>query len=129
MEEVLALLAAFALFAFFAFVVMYIYMGFAFMAIGKKAKLETPGLAWIPFVGPMIIAYQASKMHWWPWLLYIGIIIPVLNTLASLALSVVFIIWLWKTYEVINKPGWWALLMIIPIVGLIFVGIAAWSKD
>ena len=129
MEEFLALLAAFALFTFFAFVVLYIYMGFAFMAIGKKAKLETPALSWIPFVGPMIIAYQASKMHWWPWLLYIGIILPFLNILASLALTVVFIVWLWKTYEAINKPGWWALLIPIPVVGLVFMGVAAWSKD
>ncbi len=107
----------------------YIYMGFAFMAIAKKAKLKSPGLAWIPCVGPMIIAYQTSKMHWWPWLLFIGCVIPIVNIFAMIALAVFFIIWMWKTFEAVKKPGWWAILHLIPIVGLVMVGIAAWSKN
>ncbi len=106
----------------------YIYFGFAYMAIGKKAKLSSPGLSWIPGVGPLIIAFQASKMHWWPWLLLIGTIIPIVNIIAGIAFTIFVIIWNWKMFEVVGKPGWWAILMLIPIVGLIMVGIAAWSK-
>ncbi len=107
---------------------LYIYLGFVFMAIGKKAKLKSPGLAWIPAVGPLIIAYQTSKMHWWPWLLLIGYVIPIVGWIATLAFWVFSIIWMWKMFETVKKPGWWAILMLIPIVGLIMIGIAAWSK-
>lgn len=34
----------------------YLCLGFAFMALGKKVKVKTPRLAWIPFIGPMIIS-------------------------------------------------------------------------
>ncbi len=109
-------------------IALYIYLSFAYMAIGRKAKLKTPGLSWIPGIGPLIIAYQSSKMHWWPWLLIIGMFIPFLNFISSAVFCVFAIIWNWKMYESIKKPGWWALMLLIPIVGLVFVGIAAWSK-
>lgn len=124
----LALIAGAIFMTFLIAVGLYIYMGFAFMAIGKKAKLKSPGLAWIPGVGPLIIAFQTSKMPWWPWLLLIGYIIPWIGWIAVLAFYVFAIIWLWKMFEVVKKPGWWAILMLIPIVGLVMVGIAAWSK-
>ena len=107
---------------------LYIFLSFAYMAIGRKAGLKTPELAWIPGVGPLILAFQASKMHWWPWLLIIGTFIPVVNGLFSLAFMVFAIIWHWKLFEAISKPGWWAIIMLIPIVGLIFIAIAAWGK-
>lgn len=107
----------------------YVYMSLAFMAIAKKAKLKTPGLAWIPGIGPEIIAYQTSKMHWWPWLLLIGYLIPFVSGLFGIVFAVFGVIWQWKMFEAVKKPGWWALLSIIPIVGLVMVGVAAWSKD
>lgn len=109
-------------------IALYIYMSLAFMAIGKRAKLKSPGLAWIPAVGPVIIAFQASKMHWWPWLLIIGAIIPVIGFLFSIAFAVFVIIWQWNMYEKIKRPGWWAILSLIPVVNLIIYGIAAWGE-
>jgi len=106
----------------------YLYMGFAFMAIGKKAKLQTPGLAWIPILGPAIIAFQTSKMHWWPWLLIIGMFIPFVSFIFCAIFAIFIIIWEWKMFEKIKMPGWWALLCLIPVVNLVLYGIAAWSK-
>jgi len=113
----------------------YVYTSLAFMAIAKKAKLDSPGLAWIPGVGPLIIAFQASGMHWWPWLLLLSILImwiPILGWLAYIIAMIIFgvyaIIWQWKMFEAVNKPGWWAILCIISPLNLIFWGIAAWSK-
>jgi len=111
------------------FIGLYIYMGFAFMAIAKKAKLKSPGLAWIPSVGPLIIAFQTSKMHWWPWLLLVGTLIPVIGFIFSIAFGVFSIIWMWKMFEAIKKPGWWAIFVLIFPVWLALIGVAAWSKE
>ena len=130
MEEYLAMLTgAVLVVAILLAIVVYVYMSFAYMAIGKRANLPTPGLAWIPSIGPAIIAFQASKMHWWPWLILIGFLIPVLNVLASLAFTVVTVVWHWKMFEVLKRPGWWAILMLIPVVNFVIIGIAAWSKN
>jgi hypothetical protein len=123
-----ALMAGMIVFLILIVIAVYIYLGFAFMAIARKAKLKMPGLAWIPFVGPLIIAYQTSKMHWWPWLLLIGYVVPVIGWIAQIAFAVFAVIWLWKMFEKIKRPGWWAILCIIPIVNFVLFGIAAWSK-
>ncbi len=129
---ILAFIAGMMILAVILSIGLYIYTSFAYMAIGKKAKLKTPGLSWIPGVGPLIIAFQTSKMHWWPWLLLIGIVIPFVNFIAILVFLVFAIIWQWKMLEAIKKPGWWILLMLIPGIGtliwLILLGVAAWSE-
>ena len=120
------------------FLALYIYMGFAFSAIGKKAKLKSAMLAWIPLAGPLIVSYQISKMHWWPWLLLIGFFIPFVNFVCMLVFGVYGFIWMWKTFEAVKRPGWWALVAIggvIPFIGFLFtlgylalIGVAAWGK-
>jgi len=121
---VLASLAIFLVIAGF----IYIYTSLAYFAIGKKARLKSPGFAWIPGVGPLIIAYKTSKMHWWPWLLIIGCLIPVVGAIALLIFGVVTVVWHWKMFESIKRPGWWSILMLIPIVNFVIIGVAAWSK-
>jgi len=87
-----------------------------------------PELSWIPFFGPLIIAFRASKMHWWPWLLLIGVIIPYIGLLFFIVFLIFNIIWRWRLFEAVRKPGWLAIFTIIPIVDLIIIGIVAWSK-
>jgi len=123
-----AFLAAMLMVFVFIAIGLYIFLGFAFMAIGKKAKLKSPGLAWIPGVGPLIIAFQTSKMHWWPWLLLIGYFIPWISWIATTAFAVFAVIWQWKMFEKVKRPGWWAILCLIPVLNLILYGIAAWGK-
>ncbi|MGB9707969.1 MAG: hypothetical protein ACPLXC_01415 [Candidatus Pacearchaeota archaeon] len=109
-------------------IVIYVYYSWAFMSIGKKVKFKYPGLAWIPAVGPLIITSQAAKMPWWPILLLAGFWIPVVGVILNLVIMVFSVIWLWKTFEEVDRPGWWAILCLIPIVNLVLIGIAAWSK-
>ena len=116
------------IFVLIASVALWLYSSFVFMAIAKKAKYASAGLAWIPVIGPLIVTNRISGMHWWPILLIIGVFIPVIGGLFSLALTVFFIIWLYKTFEVIGKPGWLAILMIVPVVNLVILGIVAWGK-
>ncbi|MGV8142630.1 MAG: hypothetical protein ACP5NS_03265 [Candidatus Pacearchaeota archaeon] len=125
-------IAAFIFAFLFFFVVIliagYVYLSLAYSAIARKARLKSPGIAWIPGLGPLIIAYQSSRMHWWPWLLLIGYLIPFVNIFVGILFTIFAIIWSWKMFERVGKPGWWAILMIIPIVNLVIIGIAAWSK-
>lgn len=126
----------------------YLYISFAYSAIGKKAKLPKPNLAWIPFFGPLIISSQAAKMSLFPLLLILTPAIFFLELFTSSTLSAflsialvmisigVFIIytfiWKWRMYEAIKRPGWWALLKLVPSIGaiidFILVGVAAWTE-
>jgi hypothetical protein len=136
-------------------VMVYIYLSLAFMSIGKKAGLSenTAGLAWIPFFGPLLISYLAANMHWWTWILTITLIIPFVNFVTGLIFIVYTIIWGWKMFTAVGKPGWWSIVPLIggvltiifliagiPSIGIIinlisallyfvFIGIAAWSSQ
>jgi len=109
-------------------ILVYVFSSLAFMAIGKKANLNSPGLAWIPGLGPILIPFLASKMHRWPWLLLIGGLIPLIGIIPMIVFSVYTIIWHWKMFEAINKPGWWAILLFVPLVNIIIICMAAWGK-
>jgi hypothetical protein len=142
----MAVLFAFFIISLIIGVAVWIYTSLAFMAIGRKAKYSSPGIAWIPGIGPLIIAYKTSGMPSWPWFLLlsivllplglipiVGILIMLIYTACMLTFGVFAIIWQWKLFEAIGKPGWWVLMAIIPFVGpiiyLILLGIAAWSKQ
>lgn len=132
---ILAMLAGFLIVFLIVGIALWIYSALAFKAIAKKAGDSMPNLAWIPGLGPVILCFRISKMPWWPWLFLIGVLffwIPfvgmVIYSITMIAFGVFSIIWLWKTFEVIGKPGWWALLCLISPVNLILIGIAAWSK-
>ncbi len=139
-------LNSFFVFLFFFLIIVflfYVYFSFVYSKIGKKAKLESPGIAWMPFFGKLAIIFEASKMHWWPFLVWVlgftlsyllivigGIIgfnalkiFFIIGLILSLVISIIVfvmgIIWHWKTYEAVNKPGWFIL---IP-VGLFFVAL------
>jgi hypothetical protein len=112
------------------FAVIWIYVSFAYMSIAKKNSQSMPGLSWVPLIGPSIVAFRASKMHWWPWILIAASFLPIpfLAPIFGLIAFVFIIIWNWKMLEAIGKPGWWAIFMLIFPIYLIMIGIAAWSK-
>jgi len=121
---------------------LYIYSGFAFMYIGRKAKVKYPGLSWIPGIGPILIAYFAAKGKSTPWwillgafvayligailaavgvfvsaLLVIGYIILIAAVIGFTYFAVYEYIWMWKMFEALKRPGWWG---IIPLFALPF---------
>jgi len=87
------------------------------------------GIAWIPIVGQPLLASKIAKMHWWPILFIAGFWIPVVGGFLGLVFSVFFIIWMWRTFEVLGRPGWWAISAIFLPLYLIFLGVAAWGKS
>lgn len=122
----------------------YIYSSFAFMAIGRKAKINTPALAWIPGVGSLLVAYYSDKRNksgpWWfllwglipyilgaifiglgvlsPALMILGVLFMVAAVGCWLYFGVMTYIWTWRMFEAIKRPGWWA---IIPALALPFL--------
>ncbi len=126
----LAFLMAIIVFVIIVAVGMYIYMSFAFMAIAKRTGTKPAGIAWIPSIGPLLLSSKIAKMHWWPILFLAGVWIPILNWFLIVALAVFAIIWMWKTFIAVGRPGWWAILALIPIVNIAYIvllGIAAWG--
>jgi hypothetical protein len=124
--------------------IFYLYISSAFSAIARKGDFSHPGVAWIPFIGPLIVASSLAEMHWWPILLLIfeaiqfipspiiGFFLSPISSLAMFVLTIFAFIWMWKTLTSINRPGWWVLFNLVPILGnfifLILLGVAAWGN-
>jgi hypothetical protein len=109
-------------------VVVYIYHALAWQAIAKKRKYKHPWLAWIPFANISQIL-ELGKFHWaWVFL----ILIPILGWTALIVLMTIA---MWRTFESLKQPGWYALLFplamiikLIYIAYLVAIGVAAWKK-
>jgi hypothetical protein len=120
-------------------VAIYIYSALALMNISKRAGVEPVWLAWIPFANLYLLS-KIARMPWWPILLLIPYLLLSLIPYVSIigfgffiAFLVFDTIWWWKVFERVGRPGWWAVMWIIPIAGpiifLVFIGIAAWGKS
>ena len=103
--------------------VLYIYMALALMTIAKKTNTEPAWLAWIPIANVWLMIKIAGLQWWWIFLLLLPIV-PVIGAIAMYA--AVIYIW-WRIAEARKFPGWFALLMLIPLVNLVIVGIIAWK--
>ena len=107
---------------------LYIYVALAYMTIAKKTKTDNGWLAFIPIANIYLLTQIAEISGWWTLLVLIAWI-PILG---GLALAALMIYLNWKVFERVGKPGWWALIALIPVVGsiiyLVLLGIAAWGK-
>jgi hypothetical protein len=128
---IMAILAGMMLVLIVVGIAMYIYMGLTLMALAKRLKFEKAWLAWVP-IGNVYLMLKMGKQPWWPMLLMIGFIIPIVNILAALAFTVFMVMAMWKICEARQRPGWWVLLSFIPFLGgiwgIIMWGILAWGK-
>lgn len=123
----------------------YIYTSLAYSRLSKKTRTEPRWLVWIPFFRYYTVSKMA-RMHWWPMLLIIPILLAIPFFFISKIVALIFLIiglfcavvggvfifiWHWKIFERVGKPGWWVLLGLIPYAGgilfMVFLGIAAWS--
>ena len=112
-------------------VIIYIYVSLAYMKIAERTNTANGWLAFIP-IANLYLMSKIARMHWWPILLLIGILIPFVGSIISIVFVIFGFIWGWKIFEAVGRPGWWVLWQIIPILGtiifLILLGIAAWGK-
>ena len=106
------------------FLAVYIYAAFALMTIANKTKTKNGWLAFIPIANVYLLTQIAGLSGWWTLIIFAGII-PFLGNLAVLAAIAYFF---WIISEKLKKPGWFGILMIVPIVNLVILGILAWGK-
>jgi len=106
-------------------IAVYIYAAMALMTIAKKTETENAWLAWIP-IGNIYLMTQIGEISGWWTLIVLVAIIPILGGFAVMAGIVYF--W-WKIAERVGKPGWYGILMLVPIVNFVIMGMLAWGKD
>jgi len=114
---ILAVLAVFGL-------AYYVYVSITVMKIAQRTKTGPAWLAWIPIVRNYLIVKVAGVPMWTLALLLVGFI-PYLGVAAMSALTAY---WFWHVAEKCGKPGWWGILMMVPIANLVVLGLLAWKK-
>ena len=103
---------------------LYVYAALALMAIAKKTNTKNGWFAFIPILNVYLMLNMVKLSPWWLLMLLAGIV-PLIG---GIALMVFFVYLWWKIAEAIHKPGWWGILIIIPVVNLVIMGIMAWGK-
>ena len=119
------LLAAMGVVWMFVGLAAYLFSAFALMAIAKKTNTPNGWLGFIP-IGNVYLMTQIAKLPWWWTLSILLAIIPVLGAIVMMVAMIY--IW-WKIAERLGKPGWWSLLLLIPIANIVIIAILAWGKD
>ncbi len=128
MNGLLALFGGILAGLFFVFLLVslavYIYAALALMTIAKKTKTPNGWLAFIPLANVYLLTQLAEVSGWYTLILLVGLI-PILGSFVIAG----FMAWFfWRIAERLKKPGYWGILMLIPIVNLILLGILAWEK-
>jgi len=111
-------------------IIIYVYSALVLMTIAKKTNTPNAWFAWVPILNTILMYNIAKAPVWSIVLFFVGaalLFIPYIGIIASLGVSAISIWWLWKIYEVRNRPGWWALFNLIQPVGMVLIGVAAWS--
>lgn len=88
------------------------------MSLAKKTATPNGWMAWIPILNLYLMCKVAGKSG--AWLLLF--LIPVVSFIALI------LIWM-AIAERCGKPSWWGLLIVlIPLIGLVMIGVLAFSK-
>lgn len=120
----LALLGGFLIVVAVILLVVYIYSALALMFIAKRTKTKNAWLAWIP-IANIYLMTQIGGLH--PaWTL--SILLAFIPFIGGVALVAIYAYFWWNIAEKCKKPGWWGILMLIPIVNFVLMGILAWDK-
>lgn len=102
----------------------YLYAAFALMAMARKTGTPNGWLGFIPIANVYLMT-QIAKLPWWWTLCVAAALVPVIGGLVMLAAMIY--IW-WRIAERLGRPGWWSLLLLVPIVNLVIIGVMAWGR-
>ena len=105
------------------FLPLYIYSAVTLMIIAKRTKTDDAWMAWIPFLNIYLMA-KVGRVPLWSLALFALMFLPVVG---SLAISGMMVWYWWMIAERMNRPGWWGVLMLVPVLNLVLMGILAWG--
>lgn len=105
-------------------IAIYVFWAIALMTIANKTKTKNAWLAWIPIANIYLTVRIAKLNGWWT----LAFLLPVIPYVGFLAYLVLTIWWWWRISERKRRPGWWGILMAIPIVNMVIIGLLAWQK-
>jgi len=102
-------------------VIFYVYTAITLQKIAKKLGEKDPWFAWIPVLNSILFFRLGNQS---PWLLLLALV----PGIGAFALSIISIIAMMKICEKMGYDKLLGLLMLIPLAGLILLGVLAWGK-
>lgn len=94
----------------------YVYGSIVVMLIAKKTNTSNAWMAWIPILNLYLLCRAAGKSIIW----FIMFFFPFINIVAMV------IVWS-AIAEKRGKPGWWGLLMLVPVANIVIPAILAFG--
>lgn len=118
----------------------YVYGAICLQTIARKTNTPNGWLAWIPVGNLVLMINIAKKPMWWlalflapalGWLLTFLMGQFVLIILVPLIIvNIVLAVMLWMGIaKARNKPEWWGILILVPLLNLVVPGYLAFSSD
>ncbi len=102
----------------------YVYFALVLTSLAKKTNTPKGWLAWVPIANIYLVTQVAGISGLWTLAIFLAIV-PFVGGIAIAGLN---IWWWWKIAERVGRPGWWALLMLVPIANFVIMGMLAWSN-
>ncbi len=100
-------------------VAVYVYYAFSLMTIAHKTGTGSAWMAWVPILNVYLMCKVADKPGWW---LLVIMFVPFINLVLTI------ILWM-RIAEVRGFPGWWGILMLVPVVNFIVPGYLAFAES
>ena len=103
----------------------YFYQSLCLQLIAQKTGAKSAWLAWIPVANIFLMFNIAAVSYWWMVIMIVVLFIPLIGIVGFIGFS--FFLY-YKIILALHKPGWLAVLLIIPVVNLVMIGYLAFSK-
>ena len=120
----------------------HLYLAAVLMTIAKKTNTPHPWLAWIPFANFFLLFMIARLKLWYVLIIAILSLLPsfLLNasgTKPILGMILLIVSWSfitfittrcwWRIAKFRGRPGWFSLLLFLPLINFAVLGILAWK--
>jgi hypothetical protein len=92
--------------------------------MAKRAHTENGWLAFIPIANVYLMTQIGGVSGLWT----IGLLAVFVPVIGAYAVGVLTVFLWWKVCEKLHRPGWWGILMLVPILNFVMMGVLAWAK-
>ncbi len=106
--------------------VTYVYFAFALQAIARKTSTSRSWMAWVP-IASVYLMVKIAKAPWWSFFLFLLLVWVSYYYIGTVAGVLLTAWWGYKIAEIRGRPGWFGLLLAVPLLNFIVIGVLAWS--